>query len=706
MGIVMHKLLLSALLLLIATSSTFAQDDSLLELSLEELMNVQVTTASKSAEDINAAPAVMTVISANDIERSTASNLAEIIEQQAGFYLNSTTVMNQSSLVTRGDYGGAIANTHVLFLIDGRPFRESILGNMGNQFIQGMPLGRVERIEIIRGPGSVLYGSGAYTGVINVILKKGEKQETSAHLEYGSHNSMHGSIAGGGKWGDLDISAGALYTGYDDWEYEMTDVKNVHDAVPFKYMQTVGNIDLAYKGLTLKAYGGYYEQQVVTLASAPVWQTPREQMNQSNRVLVDLGYLTEVNDFWELQANVTMNSLDNVRTVDADSAKDDLFTGGSLDYIGELTNFFKLTKDINLIVGGLFNHQTGDAFQHNAYLKDYGGGIIAPAPWDIFSGENPNPLKVVPDYSYTWYSGYFQADWKVIPELKFVAGAQINKVEGVDAKIVPRIGVVYTAENGFIAKALYGQAFRSPYALESKIKIVNIQYGNDNLKPETIGTFDAQLGYKGKNFQLMANYFNSSQKDMIGFTAPGESVEGIFYDGEQIPAGSRVYINRGSVKSSGFEFEAKYYPMSELHFTANLSTFNQELTYRLPASTKDTTVENYFGLPKLLINVGITYSSKENGFSASIFNNYVGGFDEIGYLYKYNPEIEAYSMLSVYADYNIAKLFDGKSPIKVFVKVFNLLDAEIMSQDFTDRQVNTMPNRFGRSIHGGVKIVL
>ncbi len=84
----------------------------------------------------------------------------------------------------------------------------------------------------------------------------------------------------------------------------------------------------------------------------------------------------------------------------------------------------------------------------------------------------------------------------------------------------------------------------------------------------------------------------------------------------------------------------------------------------------------------------------------------ISGFDDIGAPLQYNEAISDYNILSVHASYEISKLWDSKRHIHLFVSAFNLLDESLMAQDFYNRQINTVPNRFGRSIHGCVKIVL
>ena len=153
------------------SSQTILQED-VFSMSMEDLMNVKVTTASKNSEKIQKAPAIISVMSAKEIEGFGALSLSELLDRLTSTYMISTSFAPQGMLALRGKQTEHY-NTNVLILIDGRPLRESFHGGYNGIIYSMFPVNSLERIEIIRGPGSVLYGSNAYVGVINLITKKG-----------------------------------------------------------------------------------------------------------------------------------------------------------------------------------------------------------------------------------------------------------------------------------------------------------------------------------------------------------------------------------------------------------------------------------------------------------------------------------------------------------------------------------------------------
>jgi len=166
------------------------------DVTLEEV----VVTATRDVEEVRKIPANVTVITRKEIERSNAQVVVDVLRDEVGvvvrdFYGNGKT----ASVDVRGF--GETAPLNTLVLVDGRRVNEIDLS--GTDWTQ-IPLDQIERIEIVRGPGSVLYGDNAVGGVINIITKKPEKAfSAQAGIALGSYhfNKENGSV--GGKWGPL-----------------------------------------------------------------------------------------------------------------------------------------------------------------------------------------------------------------------------------------------------------------------------------------------------------------------------------------------------------------------------------------------------------------------------------------------------------------------------------------------------------------------
>ena len=194
----MNSIVKILLLCIYAGSATSAADefDELFSLSLQELVNFQITTVSKRKESINEAPGVVSVITSEDIQSYGATNLKDVLLRQPNFYIFDSATFKASGAMMRAGATQHL-NNHVLYLINGRPIRESQNGGLHTDINLLFPLEIIERIEVIRGPGSVLYGSNAYSGTVNVITKENTEKF------YGSVQSQNGSNAYGAHQASL-----------------------------------------------------------------------------------------------------------------------------------------------------------------------------------------------------------------------------------------------------------------------------------------------------------------------------------------------------------------------------------------------------------------------------------------------------------------------------------------------------------------------
>ena len=155
-------------------------------MDLDSLFNTKVTTASKFAEKLSDAPGVISVVSHDELRRFGGITLREFLERVAGLNGFRTGFNDRSIVSVRGNQT-RVNGGHLLLLINGRPTREVAEGGINEDILESFPVNSLERIEVIKGPGSVLYGSDAFSGVINLItLRPGLTQETKVKVVGGS----------------------------------------------------------------------------------------------------------------------------------------------------------------------------------------------------------------------------------------------------------------------------------------------------------------------------------------------------------------------------------------------------------------------------------------------------------------------------------------------------------------------------------------
>jgi outer membrane receptor for ferrienterochelin and colicin len=692
------------MLLLYGQQADTLKADDYFDLSLEEIMNIRITTASKSAESIKDAPAIVSVISARDIERFGARSLSEVLDRATNVYFNSGYTYRNNMVSIRGNVT-AIANTNVLILVDGRPFRESLDNGMNAAIYSSFPLNRVERIEIIRGPGSVLYGTCALTGIINIITKNvSESAPVSASVSYGTFASKQAQVSGAADLGKLKFTGGVNYFDTDGWDFSaygepeiiIQPDNSITVAPPSKntikmYEKSFGsNANLVFGDFKLLT--NYMHTKQANMGTLPSWLNKTAGGDDAalhfnttiDRLLIDLGYDKEITSNWRATLNVTYNNMFKKKLYPSLSNFED--DGKSNDYLVELTNYVKPFQNMNLVIGGLTNTQTGNAKTYSKTASSENPlGYEPTNPFDKTAPRNESPYQIVKNYNQTWWSIYAQGDYTIGKHVKLIAGAQTNKVTGNDLYIAPRIGSIFYVNTSSGIKVLYGKAFRSPTQSERYGNNVPDIYPNADLKPETIGTFETQLFYTKSTFEVYLTYYNSLQTDIIRQSIDdSERIEVSFGPGLtfMVP----TYLNGGRLRSQGVELETKTFVTNSFSLTTG---FSYQTTLDDQGNKDD------YGMPKLMLKAGATYSFPF-GLQLGVFNSYYGkgGDTDRSYTQAVNPAVKAYNYLSANVQYKLGKNFI------IGVYANNILDEKIYYPEYRARTVNSLPGRAGRAING------
>jgi len=648
------------LCLLSITTLAFAEQQEpnepmdFLEMSIEELLEIEISVASKKPEPQFEAPGVISVITKDELERFGGTTLKDILERVPSLIGSTVYMTDRSMIAVRGDQVTHSGN-HVLLLLNGRPVREVLEGGIKSEILESFPVNIIEKIEVIRGPGSVLYGSGAFSGVINVITEKAEENDitiTGLAGESGAYNTLAKA-----KYiqGDFSMIVAGRYHEKPDWEttwdYEnvigMTGSEEVHiyDKGPGSYLE------INYKNLRFMA--SYNEWQNYFFIPDYMLLVPGSTFGNAywKKSFADLGYGLEVNDKWDMDLNLTYTG----STFKVDSWPD--IERDSYELIAECTNFISATEKLNIVFGGLYSSCEGEEI-----MKSAGDWVT------------------INDSSQTSYGVYTQADYSLLENLKLIGGAQANKVENIDLDVVSRAGVIWHLVPSINFKVLYSEAFRAPSINEIGLNHPAMQ-GNPNLKPEKVETIDIGLNYSGDQVQCGVNYFFSKQSDVI------------FQD--RVNYAVPTYDNIGEFEIQGFEFEGKYY------VNKNLLLIGSAL---YQTNEDEDGEENVTPIANFGAKAGISYKS-EKGVTVSLFNIYQGYLDE-KYDTQVNPPPGAYNLMNLYCRFDMNKFFDWErsQEVSLLLQVDNLLDEEIWLPNWGLASGNSIPVDQGRTIYFGMEV--
>jgi outer membrane receptor protein involved in Fe transport len=621
-----------------AAGSPFSMD-------LDALFNTKVTTASKFAEALSGAPSVMSVVSRDELSRFGGMSLLAILERVGGLTGSSAFFADRSIVAVRGDQTRTDAG-HVLILINGRPVREVIEGGVSSDILESFPVHLLERIEVIKGPGSVLYGSDAYSGVINLIVRKAEGK------------GFHMSVAGGGageaagseellvERGNLRIVEGGQCRQMPRWNTVFQSFRNPSN-LAYSQNATLRDagegayLGVNYKGLSfMSSYTGLEQSSFVRGIVGDV---------RSKRGFADLGYSLKAASKWDMSFNLTYT-----RTVlDAPDYPDAHRDANEADF--EWTNFVTFSANDRLTFGTAIHHIRGT---------------------EMYTGVQP---ALMVEDGQRWGSGiYIQHEHRLSDDLKLVAGLQANKIGSLALDVVPRGGILWNPAAHWSLKALYGGAFRAPSLDESGLTHPGLR-GNPNLVPEKVGTLDLQVSYQNNRVAVSADYFHSRETQLI------------FEDGSVRPA---LYYNLSAPATfQGIDAEGKYYLGRHLFLIGSV----------LYQANHDKAIANLSSIPSLGAKAGVSYKA-ENGVDVSAFDAYQGHIG--GYAGAANPRPEAFHSVSAQVRFDLTKRWLKRSAggLAFFLHAENLANGQVWLPALGTNSANTIPVVRGRTVYFGIEV--
>ncbi|SMF44812.1 TonB-dependent receptor plug domain-containing protein [Pseudobacteriovorax antillogorgiicola] len=509
----MKKLL--AFLSLILACPTYSEED----MSLSAILNLEVEVATKSKQSLRDAPSIVSVVTENDIKRAGARDLIDVLQLIPGFTF-AQDVLGVVTFVSRGIYAG---EGKILLLVDGIELNDISYGthSLGHH----IPVEVIERIEMIRGPGSALYGGFAELGVINIITKAKSLDGHQGTLTVGQLKSGSGTRAlsyGFSK----EIPKGQVYlsvryTGSNKSEGDYTDTNG--DTGPIDDSTVKGrfvNFSVEYEGLKARFLHDTHsvESEVLwgSLTADPYrkdFDTTAFSLDYTGKLIEKLsfnpyGSIKHQRSWWQPDPDqdITIGN-DWRRTTERRVA------GAMLRY--------QITDDIEWTLGGENTVDRSDIMMHFGRSGDR----------VVFATNSKANIELLRNSYYTQVT----MNLKDIANITF--GGRYEDSREFDKTFVPRLGITKVFGDAHV-KLLLAKAYRLP-------SIENYDLNND-LKPEITTTGELEVGYIiSDNLVVTGNIFDTSIQDIIVY----------YYDGD---TDLEHYYNYDELATRGVEFELKY----------------------------------------------------------------------------------------------------------------------------------------------------
>jgi len=522
--VTIRKILCSAVMCLLAAGpacsgvawceeQSLPAGDDLSELSLEQLMQVKVekvVTASRFSQRVTEAPASMTVVSGDEIRKNGYRTLADVLRSVPGLYVS--TDRNYSYLGVRGFSRPGDFNSRILLMIDGHRLNDNIFDTaaIGTEF--PLDIDMVDHIEFMRGPGSSLYGSNAFFGVINIISRKAEDVGRELSASGADYESWTGRASYGASYASgLEVLlSGTMYDSAGQRSLYFPEFA-ASPSGGYTYNSDYDSSKSVYarfslSDFTLTGLFGSRKKGVPTGAFSTVFNDPHTR-TIDERGYLSLGYRKEILETVAVSARVFYDhyGFDGVYITDNGDGTStrNLDTALGSSWGAETIVTMSPHADHNLSLGAELRHNMAQ----NQKNVD-----VDPAAVNLDDRRT----------SVNW--GLFvQDEWHIIQPLRLTLGVRYDNYNSFDA-FNPRAALVYTPVDSTALKLLYGEAFRAPNANERFYQDGVSSVANPGLKPEKIKTVDVIWEqYFLDNYRSSLGGFYYRVSDLISQTSNADN---------------------------------------------------------------------------------------------------------------------------------------------------------------------------------------
>lgn len=543
-----HARCMGALIVLCCGTSTqaavlLADASELVQLSLDDLLHVEVQSASRYAQPLADSPASATVIDQEELRHHSYRNLAEALSTVPGIYLSNDR--NYSYLGVRGFNRPGDYNSRILFLTDGARRNDPLYdqAQLGNE--TPIEIDWVKRLEFVAGPSSAVYGSNALFGSVNaVMLDGGDIQGTRLTADTGSGSSQR-----------LGLMAGQRVDNEHDWFFALTAYNARGNDLYFPEFDTSSGQGWA-RGLDgenyQKAYGKYrfgnwrlsanLSSRDKGLPNAPFATAFGEPGTHTidQHALVELAYDGPQSNGLQQQFRVFSGNYRYSGDYMYAGPVDNRDTGRA-DWVGGDYRLIITTQPAHKLMLGLET-------QWNTLLEQRNFDL-APATTYL---DNNHP-------SHT-YGVFAQDEWRLSKQWLLNLGLRYDKHSDYAGITSPRVALIYQASEDATLKAMVGNAYRAPNAYERFYDDGGVlQKANPALQPEYIHSAELAADFRvGQGGRTGIRLYRNDMRNMIDqVTDPAD--------------GLLVFVNQSSAQTQGIELDAEKHWPSGQRVRASLS---------------------------------------------------------------------------------------------------------------------------------------
>lgn len=506
-------------------------------MSIEDLAKVQVDSvygASKFLQKASDSPTSVTVVTGEDIRKYGYRTLADVLKTVRGFYV--IYDRNYTYVGVRGFSQPEDYNARILFLVDGHRINDDIFDGayVGTEFPVDVDL--IERIEIIRGPTSSIYGAGAFAAVINVITRRGrDLGDAEVSSEAGSWNSYKGRLTYGARFdsGLEMLTSASFYNtlGHDrlffpEFDSPATNNGIAEHADGDQSYSFFG--DFIYRDLDIHFVDASRDKHIPTASFGTVFDDPRTQTTDARRY-IDAQYHHTFGS-WETLGRLSYDwyqyhghYIYNYSGTEIPPYTD--------NYDAANGNWWDLQLDASRVLFARHKVTMGMEFRQDLEQQQLNFDI---QPYHLYTDVNRTAWVAAP---------YFQDEYSVRGDLTLVFGLRADWHERFKNNLSPRVGLLFAPTSNTAIRANYSSAFRDPNSYESFYAGNNTNTANPSLQPESIRSGELDVDHRfDKAFHVSLAGFLNRFDNLITPSIDNST-------------GKPIYLNSTPIQTKGIEFE-------------------------------------------------------------------------------------------------------------------------------------------------------
>jgi len=556
----------------------YLAEKNLDELSLSELFSIKVNVSTFNTESVFHTPSTVSVIDRNMLQQYNFLNVAEMLRSAVGIDIYQSN--NDDNIPTaRGVLQNYYANK-ILIMIDNVPTYQPIYGNTN---LDRIDVNDIERIEVLKGPASVLYGSNAYLGVVNIILRKCKDGDVNVRLGSGYHRfgASGANITLAKKdftvflSGNIGIEIQKPYNLIG----KRQDLYNGDSAISFQRELKSSNFNISASFKSFSFLLNTYEYQHTFLGINPSFISGAGKPMNDYGTLAAIKYNNQINSKLYLLANLAYDFFKRDYASNADGSLALALSGERV--VSAVKFNYEVTTNMDVEMGADLEHRING--NHNT-IDVLNNTIIRS---NLKDAKDINELS-----AFAQIHIHFKF-FNILSGLRYTNNSISN------GNFSGRISAVANINKDNSLKLIYGQSFRAPTMLELYFDHPTV-VGNPKLEPEKARSVELAYVHGQKTFFVQMLIYYQKLNQLIQRITP--------------PSGPpSMYQNISSFNGYGFEFEAKY---------QNLELLNAFFNYSFMKGIGDEAQSNYQHIPKHTFKFGLNRSFNSfftslNGYAVS-----------------------------------------------------------------------------------------